>query len=117
MTTPGRGLDPHRLAAVQLVELARGQHTGPGDGACLMEAAAYLAGEAWSDAPACASDVIAGLLRTWNDLLPERPRQELRRYLPRIVASQGTPAQETQRAELAAWWLTQGPGALVRGPG
>lgn len=110
-----RRLDPQRLAAIGHLE--RGQHRGPGEGACLMEAASYLAGEAWSDAPDCASEVVAGLLRALNDMLPDRPRQELRRYLPRIVASRGTDAQETARADIAAWWLSAGPGALLRGTG
>lgn len=108
-----RQLDPRRLASIDALTLGRGQHSGPGEGACLMEAASYLAGEPWSDAPDCASEVVAGLLRALNDMLPDRPRQELRRYLPRIVASRGTDAQEAARTDIAAWWLTTGPGALL----
>jgi hypothetical protein len=103
-------VDPRRLAHIEGIDLDRGQHAALAQGACLMEAAAYMAGERWSDAPQCASPVIGGLLRTWNDLLPRRPRQELKRHLPRVVGSRGTPAQENQRAALAVNWFQAGPG-------
>lgn len=110
-------VDPRRLAYIEGIELTPGTHGGLVDGACLMEAAAYVAGERWSDAPDCASDVTAALLRTLNDLLPRGPRQELKRYLPRLVGSQGTDAQENQRSALAVDWLHHGPGrSLPAGP-
>jgi hypothetical protein len=110
-------VDRRRLAYIEGIQLTPGTHGGLVDGACLMEAAAYVAGERWSDAPDCASDVTAALLRNLNDLLPRGPRQELKRYLPRLVGSQGTDAQENERAALAVAWLHHGPGrALPPGP-
>ncbi len=38
---------------------------------CIMEAVAFMAGEPWSDSPACASPVIAAFLRSWNDALSD----------------------------------------------
>ena len=38
--------------------LGKGGHD-PSTGACVMEAAAYIAGEDWSDHPDCTSPVIA----------------------------------------------------------
>src|SRR5690606_20940790 len=43
--------------------LARGRHRSPRRGACFMELASYLAGERWSDAPACTDPSLAGLAR------------------------------------------------------
>ena len=63
MTTPRE-----RLAA--LPPLSAGAHETEHEGACVMEAVAYVAGEPWSDKPACACPVLGAFLRTWNDHLP-----------------------------------------------
>ena len=74
---------------------------------CVMEAVAFLAGEEWSDHPACASRVVGTFLRSWNDVLPDDQRQELRRYIPRLVGSAGTPEQEGRRSWMALDWLVR----------
>ena len=69
--------------ALNLEELTldSGSHQ-PGDGQmCVMEAAAFMAGEPWSDHPACVSPVIGAFLRSWNDTLPTADRNQLKRYL------------------------------------
>lgn len=45
-----------RLAEV--ATLSKGDHNSIEDGMCVMEAVAYVAGEPWSDAPACAGDAL-----------------------------------------------------------
>ena len=59
MTTP-RGL-------AALPPLSAGAHEHVDEGACLMEAVSYVAGEPWSDKPTCACPVLGAFLRTWND--------------------------------------------------
>ncbi len=45
------------------LQLAKGGHDDPGQGLCLLEAAAYLAGEKHSDHPACVSPILGAVLR------------------------------------------------------
>ena len=47
--------------------LSRGKHRNPRKGACFMEFASYLAGEPWSDHPACTHALLAGVARDVND--------------------------------------------------
>jgi hypothetical protein len=73
-----------------------------------MEAVAYMAGEPWSDSPACASPVVSAFLRAWNDALSDADRDRLLPaavWVPRLVGSRGDPATEEQRAYLALDWL------------
>jgi len=75
---------------------------------CIMEAVAYMAGEPWSDIPACASPVVSAFLREWNDALSDADRDRLLPaavWVPRLVGSRGDPATEERRAYLALDWL------------
>ena len=93
-----------RLA--KLGQLRSGGHTGPKDGACIMEAVSYVAGEPWTDNPACACPVISAFLRSWNDALPDDERDALLRPLVlRLVGTRATPEIERRRAMMAADWL------------
>ena len=87
--------------------LAKGAHRSPTEGACVMEAFAFVAGEPWSDHPECASRVLGAFLRSWNDTLPDDERQQLKQYVPRLVGSKGTAEQEDARAWLAMDWLVR----------
>lgn len=86
--------------------LAAGYHD-PGDEMCVMEAVAFIAGEEWTDSPECASPVIGAFMRTWNDALDDDDRQELKRHIPRLVGSKGTPEQEDLRGWMALDWLVR----------
>lgn len=57
--------------------LARGKHVHPEVGLCLLEAAAWLAGEKHTDRPLCVAEDIAHLGRELNDALPDDRRQQL----------------------------------------
>ncbi len=72
-----------------------------------MEAVAYVAGEPWSDQPRCASTVITSFLISWNDSLDDSDRQMLKPYIPRLVGTRTTAADETARAWMLTDWLAR----------
>jgi hypothetical protein len=61
------------------VTLFKGAHS-PDSTFCVMELAAYIANEPWSDHPKCVSPVIAAFLRNWNDSLDDETRQILKPF-------------------------------------
>jgi hypothetical protein len=95
-----------RLAAIP--PLGWGQHEGPDDGMCAIEAAAWVAGEPWSDRPECVCPVIAEFCRRWNDGLPSHERNAiLRPMVPRLVGTRGSAALAHKRSLMAADWLVR----------
>ena len=94
-----------RLA--QVTTLKSGSHE-PNDDAqfCVMEAVAYVAGEPWSDHPACTCPVITEFMVSWNDSLPnddDRARLLLP-LIPALVGTRGSKALKARRANMAADW-------------
>jgi hypothetical protein len=89
----------------QTIRLSPGRHLGPHEGACVMELASMLAGEPFGDHPACASPVIAALLRAYNDRLTDDRRQMLRPVAAMVVGTRGDDALEAARAELCSAWV------------
>ncbi|MFT4030069.1 MAG: hypothetical protein QM675_09345 [Protaetiibacter sp.] len=69
--------------------LSAGRHRNPRRGACFMEFASYLAGERWSDHPACTHRTLAALARGVNDLVSDARRDELVGLIPRVVGLRG----------------------------
>ena len=65
--------------------LSAGRHRSVRTGACFMEFASYLAGERWSDHPACTHPVLAALARDVNDLTSDRARNDLASMIHRVV--------------------------------
>jgi len=65
--------------------LSRGKHRSPRKGACLMELVSYLAGERWSDHPACTHPLLAELARDVNDFSSDAARAELAGLAPSII--------------------------------
>ncbi|HEY5515924.1 MAG TPA: hypothetical protein VIK12_06940 [Pengzhenrongella sp.] len=83
--------------------LARGRHRRPSRGACFMEFASYLAGEQWSDHPACTHPLLATLARNVNDQMSEGGRQQLLDLVPSVVGlTTDDPAAEVRIALLCA---------------
>ncbi|MEO8714397.1 MAG: hypothetical protein ABI369_05235 [Acetobacteraceae bacterium] len=73
-----------------------------------MEAVSFVAGEQWSDHPACACPIISAFLRSWNDALPDDERDALLRPLiPHLLNTRGGPELERRRALMAADWLVR----------
>jgi hypothetical protein len=88
----------------QTVKLARGRHVSPEAGVCVMELASLLAGEAFSDRPRSVSPVLAAFLRTYNDLVDDRRRQDLFACAADVVGTSGARSVEIARAKrLQAW--------------
>jgi hypothetical protein len=88
----------------QTVKLSRGKHDSPEAGACVMELASMLAGEAFSDHPQTVCPVIADLLRSYNDTIDDRRRQDLYQYASRVVGSRSsTVVEQSRRARIRQW--------------
>jgi hypothetical protein len=60
-----------RAALLPFTHLAKGGHSNPGSGVCLLEAVAYVAGELHTDHPQCASEILGAFGRNLNDVLPD----------------------------------------------
>jgi hypothetical protein len=73
----------HSMDALPL--LLRGKHRSPRQGACFMEFASYLAGERWSDHPACTHPLLASLARQVNDNVSDPARQTLLELVPEVI--------------------------------
>ncbi len=69
--------------------LSRGRHRSPRRGACFMEYASWLAGESWSDHPACTHPAVAMLARLVNDRSSDAARNELVTLIPSVVGLLG----------------------------
>jgi hypothetical protein len=99
----------------QTIKLSKGKHSSPEDGACVMELASMLAGEAFTDHPACVCPAIGSFLRAYNDSLGDERRQDLYEYASRVVGTHGSSALERVRAErLIAWASARRPRPWAR---
>jgi len=65
--------------------LSRGKHRNPRRGACFMELASFLAGERWSDHPACTHPLLAEVARNVNDRTSDADRPQLAPLIPSVV--------------------------------
>lgn len=65
--------------------LSRGKHRNPRRGACFMELASFLAGERWSDHPACTHPLLAEVARNVNDRTSDADRPRLAPLIPSVV--------------------------------
>jgi hypothetical protein len=65
--------------------LSPGKHPSPRTGACFMELASLLAGERWSDHPACTHPLLAALARQVNDHTSDAGRQRLADLIPSVI--------------------------------
>jgi hypothetical protein len=82
----------------QTIQLSKGRHASPDEGACVVELASMLAGEHFSDHPNSVCPVIAALLRNYNDRIDDRRRQDLYPYAAKIVGTRGSVGLERARA-------------------
>ena len=94
---------------LETITLESGGHATREEGVCAMEAVAWLAGEPHSDAPECASPVIAAFLRSWNDALPtdEGRQRLLLPLLPLAVDTRADDDTELWRSYMALDWLVR----------
>ena len=99
---------PERLTAIAQASLGAGSHEENAEHQmCVMEAVAFVAGEPWSDAPACACPVITSFCVSWNDSLPNDADRDrlLKPLIPKIVGTRSTPEVEERRSYMALDWL------------
>jgi hypothetical protein len=69
--------------------LSRGKHRNPRKGACFMEFASLLAGERWSDHPACTHPLLAAAARHVNDYTSDAGRPRLVTLIPSVIGLTG----------------------------
>jgi hypothetical protein len=69
--------------------LSRGKHRSPRKGACFMELASVLAGERWSDHPACTHPLLAAVARHVNDYTSDAGRPRLAGLIPSVIGLTG----------------------------
>ena len=86
-----------------------GAHESQDDGVCLLEAAAFLAGERHTDHPSCVCPVIAGFCRAWNDATGRTQGEEALSALglplvPLIVGTAGPAELRDRRAVMVGDW-------------
>jgi len=96
-----------RMQQIRTLSLSSGSHEDFEKGMCVMEAAAYVAGEPWSDHPRCACRVITSFMIGWNDRLPSDAERDrlLKPLIPDIIDTKSTPAIEERRSYMALDWL------------
>src|SRR5665647_2727308 len=78
-------MSPTNTAPGSMPVLSRGKHRDPRRGACFMEMASFLAGERWSDHPACTHPLLAELARLINDRVTDRFRSRLIPLIPSVI--------------------------------
>ncbi|SDK94522.1 hypothetical protein SAMN05216282_11922 [Cryobacterium psychrotolerans] len=80
----------HSAGAPELMPvLSRGKHRTPRSGGCFMEFASYLAGESWSDHPACTHPTLASMARMVNDCTSDAARSRLTSLIPSVIGLRG----------------------------
>ena len=92
---------------LETIRLGRGNHRPGSDDPCVMEAAALLAGETWTDHPACVSPVIAAFLRRWNDALGDEDRQSLKPFARKVLVTNTGAADDDRRAWMVTDWMVR----------
>lgn len=93
---------------MDVLMLAAGRHADSEHAMSVVEAAAYVAGEPWSDRPTCISPVIAAFLRSWNDALDDVTRNRLLKcFVLKAIGTNTGAADEVTRAWLVTDWLVR----------
>jgi hypothetical protein len=86
----GRSGLTEKTSPLVMPVLSPGRHRNPRKGACFMEFASYLAGEKWSDRPACTHSALAELARAVNDHIGDEARQEIFPLVPEVIGLNGS---------------------------
>jgi hypothetical protein len=82
--------------------LSRGKHRSPRKGACFMEFASLLAGERWSDHPACTHPLLAAVARHVNDFTSDAGRSRLVELIPSVIGLTGEDPRIDARIALSS---------------
>ena len=94
---------------LEAISLAKGAHPDRSNGLCVMEVAAWLAGEPHSDSPSCVCPTIRTLFISWNDVLrTDEDRNRLLKPLLALVLNTNTgPEASLRRSWMAFDWLVR----------
>ena len=93
---------------IDTVFLRSGAHDTFENGACLLEAVSYVAGEPFSDSPSCVCPVLAAFGRSWNDTLDDEARNRLLKpFIPRLIGTKSTSEVQDARVFMAADWAVR----------
>lgn len=99
---------PERLARLADMPLKSGKHKTIADGMCVMEAAAWVAGESHSDRPACVCPVIGDFMRRWNDEISvDADREKLKPLVPAMIGTIRDHATANRRAFMCLDWAVR----------
>src|SRR3954469_7935819 len=101
-------------AAYQTIRLTKGRHDSPDRGACVMELASILAGDRFTDHPRDVCPVIAGFLRSYNDLLPDGQNEELYAYASLAIGTTARRSVRLRRARRVLAWGERVPASRRR---
>jgi hypothetical protein len=93
--------DDHQLPELPPT-LSHGKHRSPRKGVCFMEFASLLAGERWSDHPACTHPVLAAVVRHVNDDTSDAGRGRLAELIPSVMGLTGQDLHIDARIALGA---------------
>lgn len=96
------------------ITLSRGAHQSPSHGLCLLEAAAWIAGEDHGDHPDCVDPVIASFGRSLNDTIGYGVPDLLPQLAPLAIEIIGTRTNNKDsaiRAYMARDWAVRGVAA------
>jgi hypothetical protein len=85
-----------------LPTLGPGKHRSPRKGACFMEFASLLAGERWSDSPACTHPLLGAVARHVNDFTSDAGRPRLAGLIPSVIGLTGDDLHIDARIALRA---------------
>jgi hypothetical protein len=108
------GVSTERRGSAEFLPLlSRGKHRRPRSGACVMEYASFLAGEKWSDHPACTHPLLGELARHVNDFISDEARQGLVELVPDMIGLTGADLRIDLRIRAA----TGADGVARRGRG
>lgn len=107
MTTATTRLDPEALKTfLDRIKLRHG--TGQSDSdLCVMQAVDYISSGGLSDKPECASPALTDFMIGLNDRLNDTRRQRLKKFIPQLVGTRGTQAQEQTRRYMMRDWAVR----------
>jgi hypothetical protein len=93
-------INPEKLEAFESLTLDKSSHPNFESGHCAMEVVAWLADEGHTDAPQCASPVLARYIIRLNDRWSNEKRQLLKPYLIRTIGT-GSDGKDQVRMRIA----------------
>lgn len=92
-----------RKPLLERIPLLPGKHPSRDHGMCAMELVAWLAGEQHTDQPQCTCPVLASMVRTFNDIVPDTDTRNryVRPLVPRLIHTRTTKENRRRRAFFA----------------